>query len=394
MKKSTTTIIIVSMMLLSGFTIVPTLCATGTTDTKTFDFEFVEGWNLFTIPLNVENKTVEALFGNTSYLPYCYGWNSTNQNYEIVYTLIPGYGYWIYVKESTTCSINGSSITEGLSINLAAHKNLIGWVHNYTTTAEQICKTIPGCSDVGILSDENQIIDPNNVSYITYYNGSSENNFDITQGMGFWINVSIPSVWNGSAPPKPLTAKIIVPAKANVGESVQMYGSADGGIQPYVWLWDFGDGTTSDVQNPTHRYTEYGNHTVSLIVKDSKNSTVTSSAIITIEDKVNPTVNILKPMRALYIKNKFIRKLFFRMALIIGGITIEVNATDINGSGIAKVEFYVNGKLKGNDATAPYTYDFTKDRIFRFVHIQSIKVVAYDKAGNSATDRMVVRKLL
>lgn len=395
MRKSTTTMAIVSMMLLSSCIIFPTLCAIGTPDIQTF--EFVEGWNLFTIPLNVENNTVEALFGNNSYLPYCFGWNSTNQNYEIVYTLIPGYGYWIYVNESTTCSINGSSITEGLSIDLAAHKNLIGWIHNYTTTAEQICKTIPGCSDVGILSDENQIIDPNNVSYITHYNGSSENNFDITQGMGFWINVSTPSVWNGSAPPKPLSAKIIVPAKANIGDSVQMYVSVDGGIQPYGWLWDFGDGITSDVQNPTHRYIEYGNHTVSLTVKDSKNNTVTSSATITIEDKVNPTVKIEKPMRALYIKNKFIRKLFFRMALIIGGITIEVNATDVNGSGIAKVEFYA-GLFKlnylGNDTSEPYSFNWAKDRLFRVFHIQFIKVIAYDNAGHTAVAKMIVRKFL
>ncbi len=32
------------------------------------------------------------------------------------------------------------------------------------------------------------------------------------------------------------------------------------------WLWDFGDGTTSDLQNPSHTYTSGGNYTVSLTV--------------------------------------------------------------------------------------------------------------------------------
>ena len=81
------------------------------------------------------------------------------------------------------------------------------------------------------------------------------------------------------------------------------------------------------------------------------------------------------------------------MAIIIGSITVEVNATD-SGSGIAKVEFYVNGKLKGNDTTAPYTYNLTKDKLLRFVHMQIIKVVAYDNAGNSAVAKMIVKKYL
>jgi len=131
-----------------------------------------------------------------------------------------------------------------------------------------------------------------------------------------------------------------------------------------------------------------------LNVTDNDGRKDTIYKYVTTNDTTPPTVQIIKPERALYMGNHKIRRLFLRMALIVGDITIEVNATDVNGSGIAKVEFYVNGKLKGNDTTAPYTYNLTKDRIIRFVHMQIIKIVAYDNAGNSATDRMVVRKLL
>ena len=34
--------------------------------------------------------------------------------------------------------------------------------------------------------------------------------------------------------------------------------------QPTSWLWDFGDGRTSTLQNPTHTYTTSGEHTVRL----------------------------------------------------------------------------------------------------------------------------------
>ncbi len=40
----------------------------------------------------------------------------------------------------------------------------------------------------------------------------------------------------------------------------------DGAIN--AWLWDFGDGTTSSLQNPTHTYTTTGTFSVSLVVTD------------------------------------------------------------------------------------------------------------------------------
>ncbi|MDA3929856.1 MAG: PKD domain-containing protein, partial [Prolixibacteraceae bacterium] len=41
---------------------------------------------------------------------------------------------------------------------------------------------------------------------------------------------------------------------------------------PTSWLWDFGDGTTSTIQNPQHIYTTVGDYTVSLTVGDGANS--------------------------------------------------------------------------------------------------------------------------
>jgi chitinase len=81
------------------------------------------------------------------------------------------------------------------------------------------------------------------------------------------------------------------------------------------------------------------------------------------------------------------------MPIIIGDIAIEVDAKDNNGSGIARVEFYINGKLKLNDTSAPYDYTWKRDRL-RLIHMQIIKVVAYDNAGNSAEAKMIVRKIL
>src|SRR5690606_35972094 len=44
--------------------------------------------------------------------------------------------------------------------------------------------------------------------------------------------------------------------------------SLDGGDPIRTWLWDFGDGTTSDKQHPEHIYLQPGNYQVKLSVKN------------------------------------------------------------------------------------------------------------------------------
>ncbi|HHH84013.1 MAG TPA: PKD domain-containing protein [Thermoplasmatales archaeon] len=50
---------------------------------------------------------------------------------------------------------------------------------------------------------------------------------------------------------------------------------SDGNI--VSWLWNFGDGYNSTQQNPTHKYTNHGNYTVSLIVTDNNGNTGTKT---------------------------------------------------------------------------------------------------------------------
>ena len=114
-----------------------------------------------------------------------------------------------------------------------------------------------------------------------------------------------------------------------------------------------------------------------------------------LQDTTPPKVKIEKPVRAVYLFNKSIIPRLIRLTLIIGSITIEVNATD-NETGIEKVVFYgglLGNKFLGNDTTAPYNLTWKRGRI-RFIHIQILKVIAIDMEGNKATDRIIVRKIL
>ena len=62
----------------------------------------------------------------------------------------------------------------------------------------------------------------------------------------------------------------------------------DGDIASYEW--DFGDGNTSNDQNPTHEYADNGTYTVKLIVKDDDGATDTKSKDIIVRN-VKPTAN-------------------------------------------------------------------------------------------------------
>lgn len=53
-------------------------------------------------------------------------------------------------------------------------------------------------------------------------------------------------------------------------ESIQFYGSVSGGIEPYSWYWDFGDGVgISTQQNPRYVFGRTGDYSVSLTVTDN-----------------------------------------------------------------------------------------------------------------------------
>jgi len=73
--------------------------------------------------------------------------------------------------------------------------------------------------------------------------------------------------------------------EAKVNETITFEGKAEGGIEPYKWSWDFGDGNTSIEQNPTHAYNETGTYTATLTVEDDEGNIATDTATVTIEEE-------------------------------------------------------------------------------------------------------------
>ena len=82
-----------------------------------------------------------------------------------------------------------------------------------------------------------------------------------------------------------------------------------------------------------------------------------------------------------------IRPYLFRMPLVIGGITIEVEASQ-EEYGINRVEFYIDNEIQQIDDTEPYSWTWDTPAFFK----HTIKVVAVDNTENSANVEITVRK--
>jgi PKD repeat protein len=80
------------------------------------------------------------------------------------------------------------------------------------------------------------------------------------------------------------------PSTGNAPLTENFTGSATGGTAPYTYSWNFGDGSTSTAQNPTHTYSTAGTYTATLTVTDSSSpaNTATSQVTTTVSAVGNP----------------------------------------------------------------------------------------------------------
>jgi PKD repeat protein len=74
-----------------------------------------------------------------------------------------------------------------------------------------------------------------------------------------------------ATPDPPVAAFTFSPATPTTGQNVVFTDASTGGAVD-TWAWDFGDGSTSTVQNPTHAFASAGTFTVSLMVTNGGGS--------------------------------------------------------------------------------------------------------------------------
>jgi len=72
------------------------------------------------------------------------------------------------------------------------------------------------------------------------------------------------------------------PSSPKAGQTVIFSAESQNNI--VSWYWEFGDGATSNQQNPTHVYTTPGTYTVKLTVTDSNGATASVTKSITVSN--------------------------------------------------------------------------------------------------------------
>ncbi len=156
------------------------------------------------------------------------------------------------------------------------------------------------------------------------------------------------------------TVNIAASAADNIGVSkVEFYvnGSLKGtdSTAPYSYNWN-----TTSVAN--------GSYSITARAYDAAGNVGQSSAVAvsvnnTVADTTAPTTSITSPAAN---------------AIVSGTVNIAASAAD--NVGVSRVEFYVNGSLKGTDTTAPYSYSWSTTSVANGSY--SITARAYDAAGN------------
>jgi hypothetical protein len=157
-------------------------------------------------------------------------------------------------------------------------------------------------SDVVVIKDHDEI-------WVSVYWESDNNDYPASvdagpavRTKGDWIYMN--SVWQELYPngqqfdvnwcleaivDEGLTADANGPYYGAVGEDIQFHGEATGGQPPYEWFWKFGDGNTSNEQNPVHAYAEVGFYKVTLTVTDNLGDSD--------KDKTNATITEFPPLQ-------------------------------------------------------------------------------------------------
>ena len=178
---------------------------------------------------------------------------------------------------------SGSGNMSALSVSQNIQAPLIPLRINITSYAP----LSPSYDNVGAIRTFNLTVNET-VNLTWYINGTQvSSNSSVTAGnytntsakSGTWNVSAVANNSNGSVTKtwiwtvSDLIANAGGPYTGTPGILINFTGSASGGIAPYLYHWNFGDGQTSSLANPSHAYASKGSYIANLTVTDSAGRT-------------------------------------------------------------------------------------------------------------------------
>ncbi len=204
-----------------------------------------------------------------------------NSNESLIYSTYLGgtgsdWGYGLSVDSAGNIYLSGLTSSTNFPTTSGAYQTIFGngtydsYVTKFNSNKTLIYSTYLGGSALNY--GEYDAIDDNGNVYITGY--TSSNDFPTTTGAYQTNNNGTENAFIAKLNTPTILAANFTANTTN-GTAPLNTQFTDNSTNSTSWLWNFGDGTTSTIQNPTHTYTEPGTYTVTEAVTgpDGNNTT-------------------------------------------------------------------------------------------------------------------------
>lgn len=168
------------------------------------------------------------------------------------------------------------------SFTLKFNSELAGWqLEPSTFTSCKLDLNGEETDECMLINEENLDLE---VSCANYLGGcySVVLNFDQSLGIGWRLEAESFAPCEQEEPVELIISANGTPANGTVPLTTSFSCTVESGNPSYIYSWNFGDGTASDEQNPTHIYDVAGTYTATVIVVDDKDQRVSKSIDINV----------------------------------------------------------------------------------------------------------------
>jgi hypothetical protein len=187
---------------------------------QSFEMKLVAGWNLFSVPLqpadSAVSRVLESISGKYSsvysFVDGAYKTYKPDQSENDLTQITAGMGYWVYMDQEGTLSINGSSAP--LEVKLKPDWNLVGFNSTSPLPIREAFSSINGkfSAVYSYRSDKN--------NFDSWFPPSEDNLKTLEPGSGYWVLATEAATWtlpHKTPNPGPIKENITV---ALIGQSI------------------------------------------------------------------------------------------------------------------------------------------------------------------------------